>query len=121
MTTISGCCWVPVGPGSSIPWCFHPGSGPSPPPPPPSPPPPPPPPGAPPFNNTEMGTLWKYFMANVNVDGSGQVVASPDRNTPGGSYYFHWARDGALTMHTVLMHYTGVDRDDLMKVCFKKI
>jgi hypothetical protein len=38
----------------------------------------------------------------VNILGSGAVVAAPDLNTPGGSYYFHWARDAALTMYTVL-------------------
>ena len=29
-------------------------------------------------------------------------MASPDRNTPGGSYYYHWMRDGALTMRTFM-------------------
>ncbi len=37
-----------------------------------------------------MATMMSYFMANIDIDGSGAVVASPDRNTPGGSYYFHW-------------------------------
>lgn len=46
--------------------------------------------------------MWGFFSANVNVLNSGAVVASPDLNTPGGSYYFHWARDAALTMYTVL-------------------
>ena len=27
----------------------------------------------------------------------GAVVAAPDYNTPGGSYYYHWERDGALS------------------------
>jgi glucoamylase len=42
--------------------------------------------------------MRKYFLANINIDGKGGVVASPDHNTPGGSYYFHWMRDGALSM-----------------------
>jgi glucoamylase len=46
--------------------------------------------------------MYGYFMANVDIQDQGGVVASPDPNTPGGSYYYHWARDGALTMHTVL-------------------
>jgi glucoamylase len=43
-----------------------------------------------------------FFEANLNIQGTGAVVASPDTNTPGGSYYFHWARDGALSMGALL-------------------
>lgn len=50
-------------------------------------------------------------MANVDIQGSGAVVASPDPNTPGGSYYFHWARDGALCWETVLETYNASDLD----------
>jgi len=39
-----------------------------------------------------------YFEQNIGVQGTGAVVADPDRSTPGGSYYYHWERDGALTM-----------------------
>eukprot|EP00039_Didymoeca_costata_P019529 m.337891 g.337891 ORF g.337891 m.337891 type:complete len:549 (-) comp18262_c0_seq1:177-1823(-) len=122
----SGCCWVPQGGNSKTPWCFHPNApspspspppppspspppppppSPSPPPPAPSPPspaPPPPPPGSAPFSDDDMKTMFSYFMDNLNIKGSGAVVASPDLNTPGGSYYFHWARDGALSMYTYL-------------------
>jgi glucoamylase len=38
------------------------------------------------------------FEANINIQGKGGVVASPDPSTPGGSYYYHWERDGALSM-----------------------
>lgn len=32
----------------------------------------------------------------------GGVVASPDTDVPGGgSYYYHWMRDGGLSMRTV--------------------
>eukprot|EP00054_Salpingoeca_dolichothecata_P003368 m.26619 g.26619 ORF g.26619 m.26619 type:complete len:532 (+) comp13794_c0_seq1:72-1667(+) len=100
-----GCCWDPEGSGSSTPWCYFKGSGPSPPPPPPpsppSPPPPPPPPGSAPFSSAEVKTMRGFFEANIDIQGSGGVVASPDHNTPGGSYYYHWARDGALTMYTL--------------------
>jgi len=37
-------------------------------------------------------------MNNINIGGKGGVVAAPDTNTPGGSYYYHWERDAALTM-----------------------
>lgn len=43
-----------------------------------------------------------FFLKNINIDGKGGVVASPDHNTPGGSYYYHWERDGALSMRALL-------------------
>ena len=46
--------------------------------------------------------MRSYFLANVNIENKGGVVAAPDKDTPGGSYYYHWMRDGALTMRTVL-------------------
>lgn len=42
--------------------------------------------------------MQALFEKNLNIQGSGMVVAAPDYNTPGGSYYYHWARDGALSM-----------------------
>ena len=45
--------------------------------------------------------MKKQFLANVGVQGTGAIVAAPDHNTPGGSYYYHWERDGALTMAAV--------------------
>lgn len=44
----------------------------------------------------------QFFEANINIQGKGGVVAAPDPNTPGGSYYYHWTRDGALTMRTYM-------------------
>ena len=41
--------------------------------------------------------MLKLFEANLDAEGSGEVMASPDHATgPGGDYYFAWARDGAL-------------------------
>lgn len=51
-----------------------------------------------PFSSSEVSTMRNYFLANINIDGKGGIVAAPDYNTPGGSYYYHWMRDGALTM-----------------------
>lgn len=51
-----------------------------------------------PFSSSEVSTMRKYFMANINIDGKGGIVAAPDYDTPGGSYYYHWMRDAALTM-----------------------
>jgi glucoamylase len=68
--------------------------------------------------------MKSYFMANINIQGKGGIVAAPDYNTPGGSYYCellyfrfietshsyyfptfsradHWMRDGALTMRSL--------------------
>ena len=53
-----------------------------------------------------MNTL---FEANINIQGKGGVVAAPDRSTPGGSYYYHWMRDAALTMRT----YMEINNKDL--------
>lgn len=44
--------------------------------------------------------MRNYFLANINIQGKGGIVAAPDYNTPGGSYYYHWMRDGALTMRS---------------------
>lgn len=54
-----------------------------------------------PFSNAEVNTMRNLFLKNINIDGKGGVVAAPDLNTPGGSYYYHWMRDGALTMRSV--------------------
>jgi glucoamylase len=44
----------------------------------------------------------KRFLAHISPpDGRpGTVIASPERGTP--DYYFHWVRDGALVMRTLL-------------------
>lgn len=93
----AGCCWGPL--QVAGPWCFYKaGYSPAPTP-------------APtpcfvfqnstevsPFSDAEVATFRELFEANINMEQSGAVVAAPDLNTPGGSYYFHWMRDGALSM-----------------------
>jgi glucoamylase len=54
-----------------------------------------------PFTENEINTFFNYFLNNINIQSTGAVTASPDLNTPGGSYFYHWARDGALTMNTL--------------------
>jgi glucoamylase len=87
-----GCCWAEV---QGDPWCFYTQDN---------------TPGTcftttktaeEPFQVEEVGTMRALFLANVNIQGSGGVVAAPDTNTPGGSYYYHWERDGALTMRAL--------------------
>lgn len=45
--------------------------------------------------------MRSYFLQNINIQGNGGIVAAPDYDTPGGSYYYHWMRDGALTMRSL--------------------
>ena len=92
-----GCCWVPNVP-STEPWCYKPASGPSPSPSP-SPPPSPPSPspsGNAPFTADQMKLMQGYFEENLNVNGNGAVMASPSTQSP--DYYYHWQRDGAISM-----------------------
>lgn len=46
--------------------------------------------------------MYGFFDANINIKGKGGIVAAPDYQTPGGSYYYHWMRDAALTMRTYM-------------------
>jgi len=50
------------------------------------------------FDDAFLANVKTQFLANLNVDNTGAVVASRDHNTPAGSYYFHWMRDAALTI-----------------------
>lgn len=95
----AGCCWQPVNPNPrNLPWCYSKTGG-----------------GGKtgtcklgadpqaPFTDTELQEVREHFAANLDVQGSGMVVAAPDHNTgPGGDYYFAWMRDGALSMHAYL-------------------
>jgi glucoamylase len=95
-----GCCWVPVSVRNEslkgIPWCFYPSDVTRPP------------------NVCDDGVIWDApdpgftddfydimyanYLANLNIQGSGAVVAAPDQETPGGSYYYHWMRDAGLSI-----------------------
>lgn len=44
----------------------------------------------PPFTSAQVQTMTSFFTANIDIEGSGAVVASPDHDTPGGSYFYHW-------------------------------
>lgn len=37
----------------------------------------------------------------MRVQGKGGILASPDTTAPGGSYYYHWMRDGALAIRSL--------------------
>lgn len=110
----AGCCWSPVDIWnpfedpfklSDTPWCFYKkGANPCP---------------APTWDAKDPGftddfvaLMQKNFEANLNIQGSGAVVAAPDHNTPGGNYYYHWMRDGALSS----LVYMQVNDNDYSKV-----
>ena len=88
-----GCCWSPVDPNpTNLPWCFHGNDHPD------------------PcndfiwtaddagFTDEFYNIMYQKYKANLNIDGSGAVVAAPDESTPGGSYYYHWMRDAGLSI-----------------------
>ena len=50
------------------------------------------------FTDEFVKIMYKNFRENLNIQGSGAVVAAPDTDTPGGSYFYHWMRDAGLTM-----------------------
>ena len=101
--TAKGCCWLPVPSGSADPWCFFKGDAPS---------------TTcfgllpasfddPPFDEHAIGRMAKYFLANLDVNSTGAVIASPGAvpalpdDCPGG-YRFHWMRDGALSIQALM-------------------
>ena len=47
---------------------------------------------------TSKNLIHFSYEVNLNIDGSGAVVAAPDTETPGGSYYYHWMRDAGLSI-----------------------
>jgi len=89
----NGCCWKPVQDNpTNLPWCFQStdyedpcgdftwtADGPG-------------------FTDDFYNIMFENYRANLNIDGSGAVVAAPDQNTPGGSYYYHWMRDAGLSI-----------------------
>eukprot|EP01062_Namystynia_karyoxenos_P021368 TRINITY_DN1812_c0_g2_i1.p1 TRINITY_DN1812_c0_g2~~TRINITY_DN1812_c0_g2_i1.p1 ORF type:complete len:746 (+),score=218.97 TRINITY_DN1812_c0_g2_i1:77-2239(+) len=100
----AGCCWAAVSPNpQDAPWCFHPAFAPAPPP---APTPfPPLPPDAGPFSTAELTAMAGFFFKNIDIERSGMVAAAPGHSVLGASYYYHWMRDGALTMRTLLRHF----------------
>lgn len=93
-----GCCWNPAQDGSDTPWCYKPSGSQA-------------PtvtptnfpthfPGDAPYNTTEMNKLKEFFFNNIDIGGTGAILASPSKQHP--NYYYHWMRDAAITMNVVL-------------------
>lgn len=53
--------------------------------------------GEDPYTSSEIETIRGYFWTNVDVAGSGAVIAAPSNNHP--DYAYHWMRDGAISMN----------------------
>ena len=67
----------------------------------------------PPFAAGEIASLSANFLANVNVGGTGAVVAAPDRNTSRNqNYFWHWPRDAALVM--ISLQTNGMASDSMV-------
>jgi len=67
-----------------------------------------------PFSEEEISEVRQHFKANLDIQGSGMVVAAPDHNTgPGGDYYYAWMRDGALSMNAFLE--TAASNEDVQE------
>jgi len=97
----AGCCWVPVERNSSdtkgIPWCFYPSDMTH-----------PPDPcegdvynwvaSDPGFTDAEYDIMYENYKVNLNIRGTGAIIAAPDAETPGGDYRYHWMRDAGLSV-----------------------
>merc|ERR1711892_939581 len=91
-----GCCWVPADTHRDTPWCFYGTDQPS--------------PddyckpemfnweaSDPGFSDSEYQTMYAKYEANLNIRGTGAIIAAPDAETPGGDYRYHWMRDAGLS------------------------
>src|SRR4051794_22175602 len=59
---------------------------------------------------SERDAATRKLIAAVGRNGA--VIASPDESTPNQNYYFHWTRDGALTMNVVVGFYRNAPTDE---------
>ncbi len=50
-----------------------------------------------------MAKFKALMLLNVDPNGSGNVLASPSQSHP--DYYYHWVRDGAISMKVLLDSY----------------
>jgi len=88
------CCWGPTS-DDGVPWCFtssEPTNKPtlvptyS--------------PEKPPYSDAEITLMSQYFFTNIDIGGTGAILASPSTHDP--NYYYHWMRDAAISMNVVL-------------------
>ena len=54
-----------------------------------------------PFTSVEMSTILNYFLANINHNGNGAVVAANADQTSNPDYAYHWSRDAGISINQV--------------------
>lgn len=66
-----------------------------------------------PFTDADVASMRSFFIANLDLNGTGAVMASPDPSVlNAGSYRFHWSRDAALSMRVFFE--TGANRSAVL-------
>src|SRR5436305_4207122 len=72
---------------------------------------------------SERDATTRKLIAAVGRNGA--VIASPDESTPNQNYYFHWTRDGALTMNVIAGFYqnapTNERRDEYGRILLEYV
>ena len=52
-----------------------------------------------PFTSVEVARISSYFLANINHNGNGAVVAANSDQTSNPDYAYHWSRDAGISMN----------------------
>jgi glucoamylase len=60
-----------------------------------------------------MTMIQGYFEDNLNVDNTGAVMASPSTTMP--NYFFHWQRDGAISMSKLFDYKSPAEYETLLE------
>ncbi|KAK9465003.1 Six-hairpin glycosidase-like protein [Lipomyces arxii] len=73
--------------------------------------------------NKQIQHTLDGILANIGPDGAnvaygnvnpGVVVASPSKDAP--NYYYHWVRDGAITMGSLVQEYSETGNETIKKI-----
>jgi hypothetical protein len=48
-----------------------------------------------------MDTILNYFLANINHNGNGAVIAANADQTANPDYAYHWSRDAGISINQV--------------------
>jgi hypothetical protein len=54
-----------------------------------------------PFTSVEISSILSYFLANINHNGNGAVVAANADQTSNPDYAYHWSRDAGISINQV--------------------
>jgi len=50
------------------------------------------------FTDADYDIMYENYKVNLNIRGTGAIIAAPDAETPGGDYRYHWMRDAGLSV-----------------------